>query len=98
MPHYYRILMRFGKFVIVLEKELRWWLEYYGEKIEEVVDMTSGQAVIWATNSGNVRKSNPGKLTRKNRDIVSTMWPHNGMKGYSSNFGYCNYLRGNFEK
>ena len=36
-------------------------------------------------------------MTKRNRQIISTMWPHNGMTGYKSNFGFCNLLRGDFE-
>ena len=38
-------------------------------------------------------------MTRKDRDIISTMWGNRGMKGYTTNGGggYCNLLRGNFE-
>lgn len=36
-------------------------------------------------------------MTKRNRQIIEAMWPHNGMTGYKSNFGYCNLLRGDFE-
>ena len=40
------------------------------------------------------------KITKRDQEILDTMWHGNAMKGYSVNGGggYCNFLRGNFEK
>lgn len=38
-------------------------------------------------------------MTKRNRQIVSTMWKGRGMGGYATNGGggFCNLLRGDFE-